>query len=138
MRREDILNFLRVNQILESTSDEEISRALISAKWNAKDAETAVLILRGKVPETSGLSHAQRMVSSDVRLSSETIGAMLGLHVSLKHAHSAGMDEKRGGFMGGVLHTLVILITSVILALGIGMILMYYFEIGPYFSSTEI
>ncbi len=135
MRREDILNFLRINQIKETDSDEEIRRALTAGHWHERDVETAILILRGKAKESSGISVANAVVHSDIRPSSETVASLLGLDVSLKNIQISNRVEAPT-FFSRALHSVVILFVSALLAVGAGMMLMYFFDIGPYHGIT--
>ncbi len=135
MRREDIINFLRINQVAESASDDEIRKTLTDGRWHARDVETALLILRGKKSESGGMSVASAVVHSDVRPSPDTIASMLGLNVSLKNIrnkHAAITTPP--SFLARALHAGLVLVVSALIAVGAGMVLMYIFDIGMYNS----
>jgi len=140
MDKEHVTNFLRINDIPFTASDDAIREALARAMWHERDIDMAVRTLNDTEEEKRPISaHDSRgLFFTDVPIAPETLTSLLGVDVSLQNARNDA--ERNHAASRGDTSAAVVLLTilvSVILAFFTTLLLMYFYNIGPYYSPVE-
>jgi len=140
MDKEHVTNFLRINDIPFTASDDAIREALARAMWHERDIDMAVLSMNDKEEEQKHVSanDSRGLFFTDVPIAPETLTSLLGVDVSVQNARNVA--ERNRSASRGDTSTVVILLTifvSVILAFFTTLLLMYFYNIGPYYSPVE-
>ena len=128
--------FLRINGIQPTASDEEIKSVLLSAEWHEEDVNTAMLILRENVDtHESHVDSLHKVFRSDERLAPDSVSQLLGINMD------ASQDYIRKGKQAVSQHTmlLIVLISLITFALAVSFIAgsMWVLGVGP-FHQTQL
>lgn len=116
--------FLRINNIAEDASVEEIREVLVRARWSEEDIERAVSLCVEKGD--------QQLERREETVSSSRMSALLGTDVVLDPR-----ERRRGSLWGTVLKVFVGLAAALLVAAIVGAGLMYYLETGPFQAAAE-
>lgn len=137
--REHIENFLRLNGISSDASDDLIRSALTKARWKSEEIELAITVLKGGEGEMKAMQvTANNFYQSDKKISSQTLSSLIGIDIELqreriKEAH----EEEEGGKLNSLFMVTVAVTTALALAAGLGFILMYSTNTGPFYDPVE-
>lgn len=133
--RQHIDNFFRINNISLVTSDEEIERSLLDAQWDPSDIACALSVLRGDGSKCA-LSNVtpQIGVFSDKTLTANAISSLLRIDIRLDHSiKEDDLSFSRNTTFGkSIGYTVLIVSSSVILALFAGIVSLYSIGINPF------
>ena len=138
--KHQIANFLRINGVSTAATDDEIRSALISARWDPRDVEVALLTLHDEaVPEnTENAAAAHQVFNTDTPIASDTLTSLLGIDVTL--ARSQLKNKSHDGVFGtghSASFFAAIILTPLFLAFVIGVFVMYTLSIGPFYTPVE-
>jgi len=136
--KEQVENFLRLNDIAHDAPDEEIRSALNAARWHARDIEHALMLLRGMDMEESALrSRGHDLLNSYQKVSPETLSSLLGVPVrvrkELDHPEHCRSGDDRHTFSDTFTWILIVILSSLIAA-SLGAYGMYAYGVGPFYS----
>jgi hypothetical protein len=138
IQKEHIENFLRINGVPLSASDEEVRVALSSAKWASEDIDDGIATLHGlPTKHATPSSHVgHQLFRSDNRVAPETLSALLGVNIAPRDMHvPAGVAYKRHNAEEQSLGLGLIAIgLSIVLAFAVGALMMYLSGVGPFYS----
>ena len=95
INKDVVEQYLRANGVQPSAPDEEIKEVLFSAKWHHDDIDTALMVLR-EDPKThqTHVDSLHKVFHSDERLQPETISALLGITVDIKHPDERAKENR--------------------------------------------
>jgi hypothetical protein len=80
--RRQLESFLRINGLTPLARNEEIRSMLLSARWNEKDVDTAIMILKeNTTTKAVAIDSAHKIFHSDDRLTPSEIQSLLGIDV---------------------------------------------------------
>ena len=134
-------SFLRLNNLSANASTVDITAALTQAHWTPEQIEEALLVhANGGTPTASQeLARKQRtkVFRPDMDWTSSKLSSLLGIDVVVDPASfhppsSSGARAKET--VKKLLVGLGIAGAAVVVAAGIGIGLMYFFEVGPFYT----
>lgn len=132
IEKRSIETFLRVNGIPPTAKDEEIRSVLISARWNANEVDTALMVLKENTnSQETHVDTLHKVFNTDSRLNSAEISLLLGIDVQLSNEDVGDLEFKRKRL--DHIHTIVTIILALVIAFGVTMYLMREEQVG-YFS----
>lgn len=128
--------FLRINGISPTASDQEIKSVLLSARWENDDVDTAMLVLReNTATHESSVDSVHKVFRSDERLTPESVSKLLGISMDATDILSAySLDTKYVH-----LPTIMILIVSFLtFALAMAFVAgsMWMLKVGPFHQTV--
>ena len=83
--KEHVINFLRLNEVELSETDEVIRGALFAARWHEQDVDIALMLVRDiKVDPTRMLPRAHHLLSVDGAIAPQTLSSLLGIDIALR------------------------------------------------------
>ncbi|MCD5381722.1 MAG: hypothetical protein LR017_00215 [Candidatus Pacebacteria bacterium] len=137
--KHQIANFLRINGVASTASDDDIRAALISARWDPRDVEVALLTLHDEsVPADVENAAAHQVFNTDSPIASDTLTALLGIDVTLVRSQ---LKKKAPEGVFGTGHTagymIAMVLTPLIIAIVVGVFAMYTLSIGPFYTPVE-
>ena len=136
-------SFLRLNNIGNSASKEEVTRALVQAHWPPEQIEEALLLRTSTHTPTASQQLAQKrekqVFRPDMDWSSSKLSLLLGTDVvvdpaSLRIGFSDAAQSRMLGKKFAVGFGVTLAAMAIAASLGIG--LMYFFGIGPFHTQT--
>ncbi|MFT7507553.1 MAG: hypothetical protein ACI92I_000713 [Acidimicrobiales bacterium] len=134
-QRDQIESLLKLNGLSTSASDAEIKSILISARWQQKDVEAAILVLR-EDPEShmTHMDSLHKVFRSDERLSPETISELLGIEMNIT-SEDIEVQRKNAKQMLSTSQMMQITIIALALSLIFVFAAMWYLKIGLFYQS---
>lgn len=127
--------FLRVNGIPPTAPDEEIRSVLLSAKWNANEVDTALVVLKENIKsQETHVDTLHKVFNSDDRLSSSEISSLLGIDVALSSDDILDINDKRAAVTKW--QTLSAFTLAVVIALASVTYLMYSEKAGFFYDGS--
>lgn len=136
IEKRNVEAFLKANGIPPTAKDEDIRSVLLSARWNNREVDTALMVLKENI--VSNKTHVDtlhKVFNSDDRLSSAEITKLLGIDVDLSDHNS---NQKDGTFSQQVHHSsLITIILAILIAVSSIGHLMYQEQAG-FFHETNI
>lgn len=123
-----------MNGIDATAPDEVIKSVLVSARWHEDDVETALVILReNPANQTTRVDSMQRVLSSDKKISADTLNAILGINVevdTISEEHHRSLEK---AYQNQILSLTFV---SIVLAVIFLFSAMYVLEIGVFYSDV--
>jgi hypothetical protein len=97
IEKQHIESFLKANGVKPTASDEEIRSVLISARWENKEIDTALIVLKENlISHETHVDTLHKVFNTDSRLNSAEISALLGIHVTIAPEDvTTSVTEKR-------------------------------------------
>lgn len=137
--REHIINFLRINNISPSASEDAIEEALRIARWRDEDIRTALLKLNNDTDEKRPMEHnPHNLFFSNVAVAPETLSSLLGIDIAVTHANHFPGDRDSTEYAAYSKMVIVLtILCSVILGVFATLFIMYIYDIGPFYSPIE-
>ncbi len=130
--------FLKLNHVAPNASADEIRAVLTEARWAPEEVEAAVILVQGadEVARAALLErHKEKTFRPDMDWSSQKLSSLLGIDVVVDpkafktnttlHIQAADMGRRLLVGLGATLAALVV-------ALCLGVLLMYVLEVGPF------
>lgn len=136
IHREQIESFLRANGVPPSATDDEIRSLLLSAEWGENEVNTALIILRQNINnDTTHVETLHKVFNTDETLSPQEISQLLGIDFSVSKDQLEKYNSESSTFL--MSEEMLILISSVILAIVSVSFFMYSQKIGPFYESES-
>ncbi len=137
--KEQIVSFLRINDISSSASHSDIREALYGAGWSDDDVEIAILKLQdSEDPYKHDFDDPSNLFHTNSPISQKTLTSLLGVSVSISRARlraenikNTSTDTVSVGFV------FIIISSSVVLGLLVTLSIMYMYNLGPFYSPVE-
>jgi hypothetical protein len=129
--KEAVECYLRANDVQPSAPDDEIKEILLRAKWDKRDVDTALTVLRenAETKETH-IDTLHRVFHSDERLEAETVSALLGIHVDVSEIE-AHVQQRNSVVSASII---AVLLTSVSLTIVFVGVTMWLLKMGPFYT----
>lgn len=128
--------FLRINGIQPTASDEEIKSVLLSAQWHDEDVDTAMLVLRENVDtHESHVDSLHKVFRSDERLTPDAVSHLLGINMDTSTQYST--ENNHSSSQRTVLFLLLIGVITFAIAMAFIVGSMWMLEVGP-FHQTQL
>jgi len=128
--RAQVEQVLKVNGVAPTATDEQIKSVLLSARWNASDVDTAVIILRENInTHETNTESLHKKFRTDTNLSPTDISHLLGIELNIS-AEDLRLRHKR--YCGTAVtwgQLLSIIISATILAMIIIVGMMWYVDV---------
>ena len=131
--RKHIEEILRINGLAPTAADEEIRSVLISAKWQEKDVQTALTVLRESESGDSHVDTLHNVFVSDKKLSPESIQSLLGIDLEINSKDIAAL--KANGRSLSLWQIVAVILVATFLATGSIMAMMYVNNFGLFHPS---
>lgn len=137
IERSTVELILRANGVSPTASDEEIKELLLEARWCAADAEAALSVLReNKTAHEQKIDSAHEIFNTDQRLKPEAITQLLGIDVEVQRS-ALQSTKVRAKAPSHVWQIVKIVSVSLLLAFGISVFCMWYWEVGAFHYSVK-
>ncbi len=138
LSKQHIENFLRLNDVSLSAPEDEIRNALLSARWDNRDIDVALMTLQGIEDELEARRHpaAHGLFYTDVPIAPDTLSSLLGIDVVLLQKN---IERRRVAHepKSSMLTVLLGVLASVVLAMVAAILLMFLLQIGPFYTPVE-
>lgn len=136
LQKKQIETILRVNGVDVNSPDDEIKSVLLSASFNDKDVETAIMILReNTVTNTSTVEGLHKVFRTNQKLSSNEISNLLGFSVDIHDIKNESFTLRKNRRAENRLGFIFVLATLMAL---VGMFLvMYIYKVGLFHPSVS-
>lgn len=129
--KEAVEHFLRANDVHPTAPDEQIKEILLRAKWNKRDVDTALTVLRENlVTNETYIDTLHKVIRTDERLQPDTISALLGVEVDVSEIEERDR-QRRSVATSSILSVLAIAISLTIIIVGMTLWLL---EMGPFYT----
>ncbi|MBI4087143.1 hypothetical protein HY416_04165 [Candidatus Kaiserbacteria bacterium] len=142
MDKRFIDSYLRINNVDERASEATVRKTLGDARWPKEEIEEAILVRNGDEAAKARLiqKEKERTFRPDMDWSSTKLSTLLGTDVVIDpklfqtYAHR---QEQAGGGVRTILFGLSIAAIATIIAAGIGVALLYFLEMGPFYTQAQ-
>lgn len=132
----NIEQFLKINGVTPTASDQEIKSMLLSARWDDEDVDTAMLVLReNTTTHESSVDSLHKVFRSDERLTPDSVSRLLGVQMDASDAVFNHMQSANTSSYRQVIVLLVVIIVTAALAIGVVVGAMWMLEVGPFHHS---
>lgn len=123
--------FLSINGIKPTASDEEIKSVLLSARWIEDDVDTAMLVLReNKHTHEGHVDSLHKVFRSDERLTPDAVSRLLGIDMDV--SGETVEQAKRNVQIRSLLTVLLICVITFGLVLSFIAGSMWMLSVGPF------
>lgn len=123
--------FLRINGIAPTSSEEEIKSVLLSARWDHEDVDTAMLVLReNTTTHESKVDSLHKVFRSDSRLRPDAVASLLGINMEVNE--TKGQQVTHTHNVRPKFTLIAVIGLTVAVSLGILIAIMWMYNIGPY------
>lgn len=128
--------FLKANGIQPTAKDEEIRSVLISARWNDNEVDTALMVLKeNTINNETHVDTLHKVFSTDSRLNSAEISALLGIDVVLSNED---VNDVNGKYLAADTGNRVIAFTlAIVIAVSSVGYLMYKEKAGLFYDGGK-
>lgn len=128
-QKKDIETILRINGVASNANDDEIRSILLGAKYNDKEVETALMVLRENTDTSeTKIDSMHKILRSDEALSPSEINSLLGITVNintLKIERKEIKVTRRWQLFSSI-------VLALLLAGSILVLFMYLHRVGPF------
>jgi hypothetical protein len=133
MNRTQIETILKINGVAATSPEEEIRSVLLSARYSKDEVDTAIMVLReNKRTKKIRVDGLHKVFRSDESLKPEEISELLGIEVD---ASIIGTPQSKARDVSG-LQTMLVIIFSIIVAIGGVLMYMYLHRVGLFHPSV--
>lgn len=134
--RKHIEMILRANGVPPTADDEQIRSVLLSAKWNDNEVDTALTVLKeNKNSHETHVDTLHKVFHSDDSLSPYEISSLLGIDMDIPAKQKNQSKVYEGVTV--ISRSTVVLIASILIAIGSLMYVMYSQKMGPYYEPAQ-
>ena len=133
INRKQVENILKINGVTPTSADEEIRSVLLSARYNKDEVDSAIMVLRQNVKTNeTRVEGLHKVFRTDIALKPEEVSDLLGVQIDVSEKLAVSNNTRNFS----ILNFLVIWIMSVMIAVFGILVLMYQYQIGPFYSSV--
>ncbi|MEN9920936.1 MAG: hypothetical protein RL538_829 [Candidatus Parcubacteria bacterium] len=135
--KKHIETILKINGIGETAPDEQVRSVLLSARFNADEVETALMILRENTKTNkTRVDGLHKVFRTDQSLDASEISSLLGVEVNFtdKVTVQTGINAKRFT----IIQVIILWAVSFIIATTALLFYMYSHEMGVFHPSSDI
>jgi len=130
-----IETILRMNGASPASDEEQIRSVLLSARYDANDVDTAIMVLRNNVQNgQSRVDGLHRVFRTDEALRPEEINNLLGINIDI----NTQITQTRHSSAVSGPHFLIVWLFSVLLATSAMIGYMYLADIGMFYTPPSL
>lgn len=137
--RRQLETFLRINGLTPLARNEEIRSMLLSARWNEKDVDTAIMILKeNTTTKAVAIDSAHKIFHSDDRLTPTEIQSLLGIEVPYSDSDENQLTYLEERLQVERRSTRLAMILAIIIAIVSVMYVMYQQKAGFFYEPSLV